>query len=131
MTLKIVDVCNLWNLYIEAQNVFTSAGERFNLSSCTAHQLLHNILFLPTGIAPLDALLCGGIQLGTLTEVVGVPGIGKTQFCIGFCVNTLMIQMLSGDTPPGSIIYFDTELKFDPNRVIEMASAAFPAIFHM
>ena len=80
----------------------------------------------------LDSLLCGGIQSGTLTEVVGVPGVGKTQFCIGVIVYTLLhlrINQTKHSLTAGSVIYFDTELKFDPLRVVEIASAAFPHMF--
>lgn len=34
---------------------------------------------LPTMLRGLDDALCGGIPFGALTELVGPPGIGKTQ----------------------------------------------------
>lgn len=34
---------------------------------------------LPTGLKGLDEALCGGIPFGVLTELVGPPGIGKSQ----------------------------------------------------
>lgn len=34
---------------------------------------------LPTHLKGLDAVLCGGIPTGVLTELVGPAGIGKTQ----------------------------------------------------
>jgi RecA/RadA recombinase len=32
--------------------------------------------YLPTGIQRLDPILCGGLILGTISEVCGPPGIG-------------------------------------------------------
>ena len=34
---------------------------------------------LSTGISPLDACLQGGLTCGTVTEIVGPAGVGKTQ----------------------------------------------------
>lgn len=36
---------------------------------------------LPTRLKGLDEALGGGIPFGVLTELVGPPGIGKTQVC--------------------------------------------------
>lgn len=36
---------------------------------------------LPTHLKGLDETLCGGIPFGVLTELVGPPGIGKSQVC--------------------------------------------------
>ena len=65
------------------------AAGRINISSKSAASLLETVSFLPSGIQELDSVLGGGIQIGTLTEVVGPPGTGKTQFCIGCSVFTL------------------------------------------
>lgn len=37
---------------------------------------------LPLGCAPLDALLGGGVETGTVTEVHGEAGAGKTNLCL-------------------------------------------------
>lgn len=57
--------------------------------------LLEETSFLPSGLQELDAVLGGGIQVGTLTEIVGAPGTGKTQFCIGCSVFTLGASSLT------------------------------------
>lgn len=48
---------------------------------------------LPTHLKGLDSALCGGIPFGVLTELVGPPGIGKSQVTLsvaslqcGFCI---------------------------------------------
>ena len=35
--------------------------------------------YIPTSSAGFDSLFGGGIPLGALTEVCGMPGLGKTQ----------------------------------------------------
>ena len=38
--------------------------------------------YLPTGLVPLDERLKGGFRVGTLTELVGQAGSGKTQMAM-------------------------------------------------
>ncbi|KAF4356460.1 hypothetical protein CsatB_007696 [Cannabis sativa] len=52
-----------------------------NLMEQTVHKEDHGG-HLPTGLKWLDEALCGGIPFGVLTELVGPPGIGKTQVLI-------------------------------------------------
>ncbi|MGB8936473.1 MAG: ATPase domain-containing protein [Candidatus Nitrosopolaris sp.] len=69
---------------------------------------------LPTGCKSLDNLLDGGIEVGVITQVYGLPGSGKTQLCHTLCV------ML----PPNyNAIYIDTEGNFRPERIKEIANA--------
>jgi replicative DNA helicase len=46
--------------------------------------------FISTGLFPLDQKLQGGMKFGTITEVCGIPGTGKTQFCIEACSQCLI-----------------------------------------
>ncbi|WP_184526256.1 ATPase domain-containing protein [Variovorax sp. Sphag1AA] len=41
---------------------------------------------IPSGLAPLDALLGGGIEKGTSTLFVGSPGTGKSSMAVQFAV---------------------------------------------
>lgn len=41
---------------------------------------------MPTGLAPLDALLGGGIERGTSTMIVGPPGTGKSTITAQFAL---------------------------------------------
>jgi len=50
---------------------------------------------VPTGIAPLDACLCGGLPRGHLSEIVGPRSSGRT---------TLLLQMLAAATRRGEIV---------------------------
>jgi hypothetical protein len=85
---------------------------------------------VPTGLASLDQVLRGGLSLGTITEIVGPPGIGKSQFCMNVCVQLLVGDRLSGNSSSSSgvsnnasIVYIDTEQKFDPNRLMQIVRA--------
>ena len=44
---------------------------------------------LPTGLALIDRKLLGGIPARSVTEVVGAPGVGKTQFSMMLAVLAL------------------------------------------
>lgn len=50
---------------------------------------------LPLGLSTLDKALAGGIQVGTITEVVGPAGLGKTQFCLTAAVMAVTRAMQS------------------------------------
>lgn len=83
---------------------------------------------LPTGITSLDNLLHGGIVVGGITEVVGAPGIGKTQLCLNCCAQVLLFPCITEVTRGSegisanvrSVIYIDTELKFSPDRLADI-----------
>src|SRR6202453_2806015 len=61
---------------------------------------------LPTGIAEVDALLEGGLLLGSLTEITGPDCSGRS---------TLVASILAGATRQGaSCAYVDVGDTFDP-----------------
>mmetsp|Transcript_11824 Transcript_11824/g.17349 ORF Transcript_11824/g.17349 Transcript_11824/m.17349 type:complete len:352 (+) Transcript_11824:187-1242(+) len=69
----------------------------------------------------VDNMLGGGISLGELTEVCGLPGAGKTQLAMQLCVNSSIPEMVGGVC--GQAIYIDTEGSFSPERCRSMAQA--------
>jgi len=75
--------------------------------------------FLPTSLPSLDKFLYGGIPSGSITEVVGPAGVGKTQFC--HLLSILATLPKDQDGLDGGVIYFDTETTFSVDRIIEMA----------
>lgn len=79
--------------------------------------------FLSTGIDKFNASLKGGLLVGSISEICGAPGAGKTQFCLN-CA----LQAVSSSSAAG-VIYIDTELKFDPNRLIQMAIETYPELY--
>jgi RAD51-like protein 2 len=68
----------------------------------------------------MDQILGGGIQLGSLTELCGLPGIGKTQIASQLAINVQLVKELDGIQ--GKCIYLDTEGSFVPERIEQMAT---------
>jgi RAD51-like protein 2 len=67
----------------------------------------------------LDTMLGGGISLGQVTEVCGVPGIGKTQLLCQLALNVQIPDIFHGQG--GEALFIDTEGAFIPERVADMA----------
>eukprot|EP00887_Chlorella_sp_A99_P004335 scaffold15.g4335.t1 len=64
---------------------------------CTALELLRAPpRHLPTGLAPLDAALGGGVPTGSITEVVGPAGLGKTQLSLALTATALLGGLVGG-----------------------------------
>lgn len=74
---------------------------------------------LALGCAPLDALLGGGIETGTLTEVHGEAGSGKTNLCLQLARNVA----LAG----GRAVYLDSE-GFSPERLAQICGPGLPVV---
>ncbi|KAL9953379.1 hypothetical protein ACROYT_G040788 [Oculina patagonica] len=87
----------------------------------------HQQSFFPTSLNDLDKQLHGGLTCGTITEIAGPAGCGKTQFCIMLSLLATLPQDRGG--LDASVIYIDTEAAFSATRLIEMASNRFPDIF--
>jgi RAD51-like protein 1 len=75
--------------------------------------------FLSTQLGPLDRALHGGIPAGTVTELVGRAGVGKTQMCLTLAALAAVPNLESAACSSG-VVYIDTEQKFDPTRLHQM-----------
>uniref|UniRef100_A0A8I5ZYE0 RAD51 paralog B n=1 Tax=Rattus norvegicus TaxID=10116 RepID=A0A8I5ZYE0_RAT len=84
--------------------------------------------FLSTTLGALDEALHGGVPCGSLTEVTGPPGCGKTQFCIMMSVLATLPTRLGG--LEGAVLYIDTESAFTAERLVEIAESRFPQYFN-
>ncbi|KAK5581073.1 hypothetical protein RB653_001101 [Dictyostelium firmibasis] len=73
-----------------------------------------------TFCSEIDQMLNGGIPLKKITEISGVPGIGKTQMAFQLLVNTSIPFDLGG--VQGKAIYIDTEGSYSCHRVREIAT---------
>jgi RecA/RadA recombinase len=76
-----------------------------------------------TGIDELDSALRGGLLLGTISDVCGSPGAGKTQFCMGVTLQVVLEE--------NSVIYIDAENKLDISRLASMARERCPDRFDL
>ncbi|XP_065883487.1 DNA repair protein RAD51 homolog 2-like isoform X2 [Dysidea avara] len=82
--------------------------------------------FCRTLLKELDDVLQGGLPTGCITELVGPPGIGKTQLCLQLSVTA---TLLPNWEPCGEIIYIDTEGTFTAQRLVEIAKTRFGDVF--
>lgn len=82
---------------------------------------LQNVKYLTTGSEAVDKILGGGVETISMTEVAGMNGVGKTQFCLQLCVNAQLPVEQGGLN--GNAIYIDTEQTFRPERIMELATA--------
>lgn len=69
---------------------------------------------IKTGLDKLDEILGGGLKSGTITDIFGASGTGKTQLAL-----QIMLQSLSENN---KILYQDTTGGFRPERLIEMTT---------
>ncbi len=127
----------------EVKTIIAKVSEKVHCKSTSALDTLHKRAlkkqFFPTGLNSLDLVLKGGLLIGCISEISGPPGVGKTQFCLQCTLQTIaqhQFSLLSGSstTVSGSnsglgVVYIDTELKFDPNRLIQMAIESFPELY--
>ncbi|XP_010264169.1 PREDICTED: DNA repair protein RAD51 homolog 3 isoform X2 [Nelumbo nucifera] len=93
-------------------------------SAQTAWDMLYEEEFMTritTSCADLDNILGGGISCKEVTEIGGVPGIGKTQLGIQLAVN-VQIPIDYGGLG-GKAVYIDTEGSFMVERVFQVAEA--------
>ncbi|CAN0889839.1 DNA repair protein RAD51 homolog 3 [Linum grandiflorum] len=76
---------------------------------------------ITTSCADLDNILGGGISCKEVTEIGGLPGIGKTQLGIQLAINVQIPPSCGG--LGGKAIYIDTEGSFMVERVLQIAEA--------
>uniref|UniRef100_A0A182QIY8 DNA repair protein RAD51 homolog 3 n=1 Tax=Anopheles farauti TaxID=69004 RepID=A0A182QIY8_9DIPT len=76
---------------------------------------------LVTFCKDLDLALGSGIAAGTITELCGPPGSGKTQLCLQLAVNVKIPRLLGGIE--GCAAYLDTNYGFSPHRIQDMSKA--------
>ncbi|CAA0820366.1 DNA repair protein RAD51 homolog 3 [Striga hermonthica] len=90
----------------------------------TAWDILHeeeSSVCITTSSSDLDEILGGGIRCKEVTEIGGVPGIGKTQLGIQLAVNVQIPADYGGIG--GKAIYIDTEGSFMVERVRQISEA--------
>jgi DNA repair protein RadA len=76
---------------------------------------------ISTGSKELDALIGGGIETQSITEVYGQYASGKTQWAFQLCVMAQLPVDQGGLN--GNVLYIDSENSFRPERVVSIAKA--------
>ncbi|KAK9792999.1 hypothetical protein WJX73_005778 [Symbiochloris irregularis] len=77
----------------------------------------------------IDGALGGGICRGQLTEICGVPGIGKTQFGIQLAVDVQIPECFGG--LQAHALFIDTEGSFMLERAAQVADACIKHLKHI
>lgn len=107
-----------------AEKAINAAREALGMGFETAdkvHERRANIGRISTGSKELDALLGGGVESQSITEVYGKMASGKTQWCFQLCV---MVQLpVEKGGLEGKAIYIDSESSFRPERIVQIAEA--------
>jgi len=88
-------------------------------TATVVQEMRGEMIQISTGSKELDAILEGGFETGSITELYGEFRSGKTQMCHTLCVTCqLPLDMGGGE---GKALYIDTEGTFRPQRLIEIA----------
>ncbi|KAK3164608.1 hypothetical protein QOZ80_1AG0021800 [Eleusine coracana subsp. coracana] len=74
---------------------------------------------IPTGSTGINNILGGGIHCKEVTEIGGVPGVGKTQLGIQLAINVQIPVEYGG--LGGKAVYIDTEGSFMVERAYQIA----------
>ncbi|CAM9242152.1 unnamed protein product [Ascophyllum nodosum] len=82
--------------------------------------------FVATGLPTIDNSLQGGFPTGMITELVGPAGIGKTQTCLTTAAQACLPASVGGLGKDCGVVFLDTERKFSPDRLVEIARTRFP-----
>lgn len=106
-----------------ARKMINAAREALDMGFEDANVLLEKreeIEKIPTGSESFDELLAGGFETGSITEVFGEFGCGKTQIAHSLAVN---IHKMANEKDPVAV-YIDTENTFRPERIKQLAEGA-------
>lgn len=85
------------------------------------HDEMQSRTRLTTGSREVDALLGGGLESETTTEVIGSNAIGKTQLMHMLAVNA-QLPLEEGGLD-GKVVWVDTEDTFRPDRIKQICMA--------
>jgi DNA repair protein RAD51 len=106
----------------KAEKLLGIACKLVPMGFCTGKDAYKNrqeLISLTTGSRELDRILRGGIETGSITELIGEFRTGKTQICHNVAVSAqLSYEKGGGD---GRAIYLDTEGTFRPERIVDIA----------
>ncbi|NXE82221.1 RA51D protein, partial [Cochlearius cochlearius] len=79
-------------------------------------ELKSSTAILPTGSPSLDQLLDSGLYTGEVTELMGAPGSGKTQVCLGIAASvSLGLKQ--------HVLFLDSTAGFTASRLYQMLQA--------
>lgn len=98
----------------------SSSGVRSESSSVTALEMLATKQRgIVSFIRGLDKMFGGGVPIGEVTELCGVPGIGKTQLSMQLALDVQIPRIFGG--VGGEAVYIDTEGSLMVDRLAQIA----------
>ncbi len=107
---------------VTAEKAIKAARDALEMGFETADKLAEKrklVGRITTGSKEVDALLGGGIETQSITEVYGKYASGKSQWCFETAV-TIQLPKEKGGLA-GNCLYIDSENSFRPERVIQVA----------
>lgn len=107
----------------KAEKLLAESYKHCNMGFSPAADILtkrKDLIQITTGSKELDALLDGGIECGSITELFGEFRTGKSQLCHTIAVTCQLSLDRSG--AEGKCMYIDTENTFRPTRLVEIAN---------
>ncbi|ABW98144.1 rad51 (nucleomorph) [Hemiselmis andersenii] len=106
----------------KAEKLLNEAYKIVPMGFCTGRDAYINrqeMISLTTGSQELDKILRGGIETGSITELIGEYRTGKTQLCHNIAVSAQLSYDQGGGE--GRAIFLDTEGTFRPERIVDIA----------
>jgi len=100
------------------QCAYKLLGNMSFMKATQFHNHRKELIRITTGSKKLDALLGGGVETGSITELFGEFRTGKTQICHMLCVACQFPISCQG--AEGCALYVDTEGTFRPERIVQM-----------
>ncbi|XP_064636692.1 DNA repair protein RAD51 homolog 4-like [Lineus longissimus] len=109
ISLDIEEICSKTALpykdLLATRRVLLAQYSAFPINGCDLYEdTLSTAAVLSTGFPSLDQLLDGGVYTSEITEIVGGPGVGKTQICLRTSVSVAKLQ--------GNAVFIDTNGSF-------------------
>lgn len=109
---------------LTASKAINAARESLEMGFETADKIAErrkNIGKLTTGSKEVDALIGGGIETQSITEIYGKFSSGKTQWCFQTAVTVQLPKEKGG--LEGNCLWIDSENSFRPERIIHIAKS--------
>ncbi|XP_057315165.1 DNA repair protein RAD51 homolog 2-like isoform X1 [Hydractinia symbiolongicarpus] len=123
LTKSLVDLMNINYSHTQSLELLKVVSRVVSPIPVTAFQLMKKHKFLTTSLSKLDDVLHGGLPAGTITEIAGPPGCGKTQFCI-------MMSAVTALQSGSNVVYIDTENAFTAKRFLEIVKIKVGPVNH-
>ncbi|NWX48093.1 RA51D protein, partial [Steatornis caripensis] len=110
--------CSLsYKALVAVRRVLLAQFSAFPASGADLYEeLKSSTAILPTGSPSLDQLLDSGLYTGEVTELMGAPGSGKTQVCLGIAASvSLGLKQ--------HVVFLDSTGGFTASRLYQMLQA--------